>query len=44
MKKINKSVLYKVCCMLMTLGVIIYYHWPSMLLFGEPDFPVKKAS
>lgn len=42
MKKFNKSVLYKVCCMCMSLGVIVYYHCPSMLLWGEPEFPTEE--
>ena len=42
MKMLNKSILYKVCTMCMALGFIIYYHGPSLLLFGEPEFPVEK--
>lgn len=41
MKKINKSVIYKVCCMFMTLGFIYYYRCPSMIFFGEPEFPTE---
>lgn len=42
MKRLNKSVLYKVCTMCLALGTIIYNHGPSMLFFGEPEFPTEK--
>lgn len=42
MKKLNKSLVYKVCTMCLALSTIIYYRCPSMLLWGEPEFPNEK--
>ncbi len=42
MKKVNKSLVYKVCTMCLALSTIIYYHCPSMLFWGEPEFPIEK--
>lgn len=42
MKKLNKSVLYKVCTLCIALGWTIYYRGPSMIFFGEPEFPTEK--
>lgn len=42
MKKLNKSVLYKICTLCLALNWIIYYRGPSLVFFGEPDYPTEK--
>lgn len=38
MKKFNKSFLYKFSTLCIALGGVIYYHFPCLMFFGEPDF------
>ena len=44
MKKFNKSFLYKISSLCITLGGLIYAQGMCMMFFGEPDFKEVKES